>query len=118
MFLLPFRSQGFGPLYRAHPEAAEATLKAWVDSENVWERRTTILFQLRYGSNTDEEWLFDIIRRRAQDEEFWIQKAIGWALRTYRRVSPGSVDSFLKEMEDELSSLALREARKHGKRDL
>jgi 3-methyladenine DNA glycosylase AlkD len=105
-------SQGWGPLARAHPEVTGDILRLWVDSEHVWERRVAILFQLHFKDATDGALLFATIRRRAGDEEFWIRKAIGWALRTYRRVNPESVDTFLAQESHMLSNLSLAEARK------
>jgi DNA alkylation repair enzyme len=107
--------QGFGPLSKAHPECCLPLLKRWSDSEDMWERRVAILFQLRYGDGTDEAFLFDTIRKACSSnlrDEFFIQKAIGWALRTYRRSSPSSVDTFVEQESANLSKLSVREARK------
>jgi 3-methyladenine DNA glycosylase AlkD len=79
----------------------------------MWMRRTALLAQLRHKTATDEAMLFDFCRRRAHEKEFFIRKAIGWALREYARVNPGAVRSFLSENEAYLSGLSRREAARH-----
>lgn len=113
--ILFIRRQGFGPLYLAHPSACRPVMHDWSDSENMWERRVSILFQLLFKKATDEAFLFEVIRKSCSSNlsnEFFIQKAIGWSLRTYRRTSPASVDIFIATEESKLSKLSLREARK------
>lgn len=105
-------SNGWGPLALAHPLAVRETLDRFVDSSNVWERRVAILHQLKYKERTDEKLLFDIIRRRELDKEFWIRKAIGWALRTYRRTAKERVEQFVEQEKELLSPLSIREALK------
>lgn len=105
-------SNGWGPLALAHPDAVRSTLDAFIDSANVWERRVAILYQLRYKDRTDEQILFGTIKRRASDEEFWIRKAIGWALREYRKTAKHRVDAFVEAERSCLSKLSIREALK------
>jgi 3-methyladenine DNA glycosylase AlkD len=88
-------------------------LEEWIDHDDVWLRRTALLAQLRHKTATDEAMLFDFCRRRAHEKEFFIRKAIGWALREYARVNPGAVRSFLSENEAYLSGLSRREAARH-----
>jgi 3-methyladenine DNA glycosylase AlkD len=87
-------------------------LSKWRASENFWLRRTTILFQLGYKQDTDFELLCDIIRENLGSKEFFINKAIGWALRQYARVDPKAVKKFVNATKD-LSPLSRREAMKH-----
>lgn len=87
----------------------------WSDSENMWERRVSIIYQLLHKQETDEGFLFEAIRKGCASSlrnEFFIQKAIGWALRTYRRTAPVAVDDFIRAEEGRLSKLSLREARR------
>lgn len=87
----------------------------WSDSENMWERRVAILYQLLYRQDTDETFLFEAIRKgcaSALRNEFFIQKAIGWALRTYKSTAPAAVESFIEAEKARLSKLSVREARK------
>jgi threonine/homoserine/homoserine lactone efflux protein len=64
-------------------------------SENFWLRRATILFQLNYKAETDFGLLCEIIRENLGSKEFFINKAIGWALRQYTRVDPEAVREFV-----------------------
>lgn len=81
----------------------------WIDDENLWIRRTAILFQLRYKEKTDARRLFSYCEKRMHEEEFFIRKAIGWALREYSKTDPEKVRAFLSQNRDRLSGLSLRE---------
>jgi len=94
-------------------ERMRPILEKWIDDDNMWLRRTALLAQLRHKGATDEQMLFDFCRRRAHEKEFFIRKAIGWALREYARVDPEAVRTFLVENEPYLSGLSRREAAKH-----
>jgi 3-methyladenine DNA glycosylase AlkD len=94
------------------PEVREKYLAKWRASDNFWLRRTTILFQLGYKQKTDFELLCDIIRENLGSNEFFINKAIGWALRQYARTDPNAVRKFVSATK-ELSPLSRREAMKH-----
>jgi 3-methyladenine DNA glycosylase AlkD len=89
------------------------TLEAWIDHDDMWLRRTALLAQIRHKTATDEAMLFDFCRRRAHEKEFFIRKAIGWALREYARANPEAVRGFLRDYEAQLSGLSRREAGKH-----
>ena len=101
-----------GTLVKTHSELA-ATMDRWIDDPNIWVARTAILHQLRYKHDLDEARLFRYCERRASDTEFFIRKALGWALRDYARVAPDAVRQFVESHEDELSGLTKREAMKH-----
>ena len=88
-------------------------LKEWIDHDDLWLRRTAILCQLRHKEETDEAMLFDFCLRRAHEKEFFIRKAIGWALREYSKSEPEAVREFLVANRGQLSSLTIREASKH-----
>jgi 3-methyladenine DNA glycosylase AlkD len=94
------------------PEVREKYLPKWRASQNFWLRRTTILFQLGYKQNTDFELLCDIICENLGSKEFFVNKAIGWALRQYARTEPKAVKKFVHATK-ELSPLSRREALKH-----
>lgn len=83
----------------------------WIMSDNLWLRRTAILYQLKYKHHTDTERLFDYIRRTKDESEFFIRKAIGWALREYAKTDAAAVHRFVKETP--LSPLSKKEALKH-----
>jgi 3-methyladenine DNA glycosylase AlkD len=101
-----------GPLVTRHPELA-ATMDAWVAEENMWLVRTAILHQLRYKQRTDADRLFAYCTAQAGHRDFFIRKAIGWALREYARTDPEAVRSFVHEHSTRLSPLSVREALKN-----
>lgn len=101
-----------GPLVKRHPELG-ATMDAWIASENIWVARTAILHQTRNRGDTDERRLFAHCLRRASDTDFFIRKAIGWALREYAKTNPGAVERFVRKNGSRLSGLSKREALKH-----
>lgn len=100
-----------GDYFKKYPDQKLATIEKWLLSENMWLQRTCLLFQLNYKKQTDEQLLFDCILRVAESKEFFIQKAIGWALRQYARINPQAVLSFTESVQ--LKPLSLREALKH-----
>jgi 3-methyladenine DNA glycosylase AlkD len=97
--------------FKRYPEVLLTTLARWRQSENFWLRRTCILFQLDYKKETDFTLLCDIIRENLGSKEFFINKAIGWALRQYARVDAEAVRSFAESTP--LHPLSRREAMKH-----
>jgi len=105
-------SHTVGTHFRCFPEAREKYLSKWRASENIWLRRTTILFQLGYKKETDFDLLCDIIRENLGSDEFFINKAIGWSLRQYVYTDPNAVKKFVKATK-ELNPLSRREALKN-----
>ena len=99
-----------GPYMIRFPEERELLLEKWLSSENIWLQRTCLLFQLGYKENTDAGRLFQIIERLKSIDEFFIQKAIGWALREYSKVNPDLVKEYINRTE--LSKLAFTEGMK------
>src|SRR5690606_15703316 len=85
-----------GQLAKNYPELIEKKIDTWSTEGNIWLRRTAILFQLKYKEETNEELLYTYIRRNADSNEFFIQKAIGWALREYSKTNPSSVQHFIR----------------------
>jgi len=101
-----------GEHFKRYPAVKKKYLACWRKSENLWLRRTTILFQLNYKQETDFELLCNLIRENLGSKEFFINKAIGWALRQHARTDPKAVKKFAKETK-ELHPLSRREAMKH-----
>ncbi|CAG7608627.1 hypothetical protein PAESOLCIP111_01082 [Paenibacillus solanacearum] len=98
--------------YLAHyPEQIEFYPEQWILSDNLWLRRSAILYQLGYKQLTNEERLFRFIRLCRHEKEFFIAKAIGWALRQYARIKPDAVRAFAAN--ESLQPLSKREALKH-----
>lgn len=80
---------------------------------NMWVRRIALLHQLGWRDKTDERRLFDYCLTLAHEKEFFIQKAIGWALRDYARHAPENVRIFIYKEKERLAPLSFREAHKH-----
>jgi 3-methyladenine DNA glycosylase AlkD len=99
-----------GEQFKRYPEVRKACLSKWRGSDNMWLRRTTLLFQLNYKAETDFELLCALIRENLGSKEFFINKAIGWALRQYTRVDPQGVRAFVAATP--LHPLSAREALK------
>ncbi|MGW0777714.1 DNA alkylation repair protein [Streptomyces sp. NPDC002835] len=101
-----------GPLVAADP-ALGRVMDAWIDDGDTWVTRTALLHQLRYREATDSARLFRYCLRRADHPDFFIRKAIGWALREYARTDPDAVRDFVDGARERLSPLSVREALKH-----
>lgn len=80
---------------------------------DFWLRRIAMLHQLGWRGDTDAAWLFDAALALAHEDEFFIRKAIGWALRDYARHAPAEVLAFATAHRQQLSPLSYREALKH-----
>ena len=100
-----------GNLVLKNPDLIDTTLNDWVIDNNIWLRRTAILFQLSYKEQTNEDLLYQYIIKNAGHKEFFIQKAIGWALREYSKTNPESVTHFIKTTN--LAALSRREGSKY-----
>jgi 3-methyladenine DNA glycosylase AlkD len=96
----------------ARDRGAVATMDEWL-GEGVWLARTAILHQLRFRERTDADRLFRYCLAMAGHRDFFIRKAIGWALREYARTDPDRVRAFVRAHERTLSPLSVREALKH-----
>jgi 3-methyladenine DNA glycosylase AlkD len=101
-----------GPLVAAYPGLVD-TMDAWVTDANMWLVRTAILHQLRYKERTDAERLFRYCTVQASHRDFFVRKAIGWALRDYARTDPEAVRRYVEEHRSILAPLSVREASKH-----
>lgn len=88
-------------------------MDALIGAPDFWLRRIALLHQLDWKEKTDQARLFDYCLRCADEREFFIRKAIGWALRQYARTNPAAVRQFLETNREKLSGLSLREAAKH-----
>ena len=88
-------------------------MHALIHSPDLWLRRIALLHQLDWKDKTDPARLFDYCLQCAGEREFFIRKAIGWALRQYARTNPVAVRHFLDTHRQELSGLSFREASKH-----
>jgi len=102
-----------GRLLLDEPDRLWPILDRWIDGDDMWLRRTAILAQLKHKDATNADKLFGYCLRRAGETEFFIRKAIGWALREYAKTDRDAVRGFLADHGGELSPLSYREASKH-----
>ncbi|WP_425836548.1 DNA alkylation repair protein [Streptomyces fractus] len=101
-----------GGLVAADPKL-RADMDAWIGDEDLWVARTALLHQLRYKAATDTDRLFAYCLRQSGHPDFFIRKAIGWALREYAKTDPDAVRSFVAAHRAALSPLSAREALKN-----
>ena len=87
-----------------------------ITSENLWIRRIALLHQLGWKDLTDINCLFSFALQNANDENFFIRKAIGWSLRDYAKYDHARVYEFIEINENLFSPLTIREATKHQKK--
>lgn len=106
-----------GAVYLNHRSAVGAVLDRWIEDPDLWIRRSALLAQLRHKGETDATRLFSYCLRRAGEREFFIRKAIGWALREHSKTDPRAVQAFLRRHRAALSPLSFREASKRLMRD-
>ena len=93
-----------------------AHMKGALRHADFWLRRIAMLHQLGWRGDTDARWLFDAALALAHEDEFFIRKAIGWALRDYAHHAPAAVTAFANAHRQRLSALSYREALKHQPR--
>lgn len=89
------------------------TMDSCLGHSNVWVRRVAMLHQLGWKEQTDESRLLTYALRLASEPDFFIRKAIGWALRDYARTRPEAIRAFLAQHGQVFSGLTRREAGKH-----
>lgn len=102
-----------GDLLRSHPRQMRPVMRRWSTDPNLWKRRVSIICQLGFKRETDLDLLYANIAPNLADREFFICKAIGWALRQYAWTDPKEVERYVREHEAELSPLSRREALKN-----
>lgn len=99
-----------GKYFKAYPDKIKTVTRQWINTDNIWLKRSAILFQLKYKNETDTWILFDYITKEAGHKDFFIRKAIGWALREYSKTNPGIVKDFINNTV--LSPLSRKEGLK------
>jgi 3-methyladenine DNA glycosylase AlkD len=107
-------SHRLGALLRKRPAPMKRTMRAWAKSPNLWKRRAAILCQLGFKERTDTSLLYACIEPSLKSDEFFLEKAIGWALRQYAWTNPQEVRRYVRAHERELSTLSRREALKNA----
>jgi 3-methyladenine DNA glycosylase AlkD len=106
-------SHPIGGLLRRYPTAMSKTLRTWSRGDDMWLRRSAIIAQLHFGRDLDRQLLYDCIEPSLDSREFFLRKAIGWALRQYARTDARDVLRYVTAHRDRLSGLSKREALKH-----
>jgi 3-methyladenine DNA glycosylase AlkD len=106
-------SHRIGPLLTGYPRPMKQLLRRWSRDRDIWKRRTAILAQLTFKDRTDLALLYDCIQPNLADREFFIRKAIGWALRQYAWTDPREIRRYVADHEHELSGLSRQEALKN-----
>jgi len=102
-----------GLLLFAYPGPMRRKMLAWSRSKNLWKRRSAILCQLGFKKDTDLDLLYACIEPSLGSKEFFLQKAIGWALRQHAWTDPREVTRYVRQHQGQLSALSTREALKN-----
>lgn len=102
-----------GSLLRAHRDDLEPVMRAWSTDTDLWRRRTAIICQVGAKADIDLGLLYDCIEPNFSDREFFIRKAIGWALRSHAWLNPAEVVRYVQAHDHQLSGLSKREALKN-----
>jgi 3-methyladenine DNA glycosylase AlkD len=105
-------SRRVGPLLLAYPDKIAPVMRAWSRDPDLWRRRTSIICQLAAKERTDVPLLAECLEAGIGEKDFFIRKAIGWALRQHARIDPDWVRTFVASHPG-LSPLSVREATKH-----
>ena len=98
-----------GNLLTQYPEQMKTRMLEWAHSTDIWKRRTSIICQLKFKEATDFDLLRACIAPSIEHREFFLRKAIGWALREYAKTDPDQVIAYIAENTHRLSTLSKRE---------
>jgi 3-methyladenine DNA glycosylase AlkD len=102
-----------GPILLKNPGPMKKLMKSWSRSPDLWRRRTSIICQVSFKDKTDLRLLYGCIEPNLGDREFFIRKAIGWALRQHAWTDAAEIARYVTEHEARLSGLSRREALKN-----
>ena len=94
-------------------EGYDRIMLEWSKDSNIWLKRVAILYQLSLKDKVDKQVLDKILVNNLGDSEFFINKAIGWALRDYSKFNQEWVREFIKKNKDNMANLSIREASKY-----
>jgi 3-methyladenine DNA glycosylase AlkD len=106
-------SHRVGPILRDHRAPMRRTMLSWSKSPNLWKRRSSIICQLGFKGDTDLKLLYACIEPSLESREFFLQKAIGWALRQYAWTDDAEIRKYVRFNRGRLSALSYREAVKN-----
>ena len=99
-----------GTVLLHHRKEIAPMMDRWIEDADLWIRRTAIISQLKHKDKTDHVRLFRYSLAQAAEKDFFIRKAIGWALRQYAYTAPDRVRDFLTKHRGKLPPLTYREA--------
>jgi 3-methyladenine DNA glycosylase AlkD len=97
-------------ILRREPGRMKRRMRTWSRCENLWKRRSAILCQIPLKAETDLDFLYAVIEPSLGSREFFLRKAIGWALRQYAWTDPDEVVRYVEAHRARLSPLSIREA--------
>ena len=99
-----------GDLLSRYPGEMKRRMRAWARGPDLWKRRSAILCQLKFKDTTDIDLLHSCIEHSIEDREFFLRKAIGWALREHAKTDPDGVVAYVVSNAHRMSALSKREA--------
>jgi len=106
-------TQRFWPILRHDPPAMKAAMLGWSRGDHLWKRRSAIICQIKAKAATDLDFLYACIEPALDSKEFFLRKAIGWALRQYAWTDPEEIRRYVAANAARLSGLSKREALKN-----
>jgi 3-methyladenine DNA glycosylase AlkD len=106
----PLATDVLGDVLEAEPRATASLMRRWSHDSDLWRRRSSILCQIGFKHETDLDLLYDCIEPNLGDRNFFIRKAIGWALRQHAWTDPREVQRYVRRHRARLSPLSIREA--------
>jgi 3-methyladenine DNA glycosylase AlkD len=109
----PLATHHLGDVLRTDRRGVSTLMRRWADDADMWKRRAAILCQIRFKRDTDLDLLYACIEPNLPHTDFFIRKAIGWALRQYAWTDPKEVTRYVDANRDRLAGLSIREALKN-----
>jgi 3-methyladenine DNA glycosylase AlkD len=109
----PLATHVLGDVLEDQPRRTAALMRRWSRDPDMWKRRSSILCQVGFKARTDLRLLYDCIEPNLADREFFIRKAIGWALRAHAWTDQSEIKRYVKANRTRLSGLSAREALKN-----
>ncbi len=113
----PVAGERVGLVLLSHREDATPVIRSWARADDLWLRRAAVLSQLGHREATDTALLEDVLDANLEDSpygrEFFVRKAVGWALRQHARTDPDWVRRYVASREPRMAGLSRREALKH-----
>ena len=106
-------SQRLWAILENEGEPMKRAMRGWSTGEDMWQRRSAILCQLKAKGRTDLGLLYACIEPSIESKAFFLRKAIGWALREYAKTDAAEVRRYVAANADRLSGLSRREALKN-----